>query len=350
MSVFKSHLYSMGAYKPPLEGRSPLSHLLLDFNECTIPVGESVQKALIEYIQCGRLQMYPSYGNIVSRIASYANVEPDQLMITNGSDQGIDLIFRACCDVGSEVIIPQPSFAIYEQIAKVEQQKIISPDYDKQKGYPIECVLAAINEHTRLIVVSNPNNPCGTLVTREQILTLARAAPDSVILVDECYFEYSKVTVADFVNQYSNIVITRTFSKTWGIPSLRLGYIIAKENNISALTNIRGPYDINQLAVVAATAVLDNPGSVEHYVQEVMERSKPLLENYLDKLKIEYWCSGGNYIWMFPSDPEAVELGLREANILVRPKKDAKGQFGLRVTLGTFEQTEHLIAVLRRLF
>ncbi len=349
MTVFKPHLYLMGAYKPPLEGRNPESHLLLDFNERTLPVGEAVQQALIDYVKGGRLQMYPSYGNIVKRIAEYAEVCSDQLMITNGSDQGIDLVFRACCDVGTEVIIPQPSFAIYEQIAKVEQQKIICPNYNKQRGYPLEQVLAAITENTRLIVVSNPNNPSGTLVPRNDIVALAQAASEAVILVDECYFEYSNVTVADLVNQFSNIIITRTFSKTWGIPSLRLGYIIAEKDNISALLNVRGPYDINQLAVVAANAVLDNPESVEDYVQEVMDESKPTFEAFLDEQGIEYWLSGGNYVWVFPEEPERIEAGLRHAGILVRPKQDAIGQIGLRITLGTVAQTEKLISTLKNL-
>ncbi|WNO09761.1 histidinol-phosphate transaminase [Teredinibacter sp. KSP-S5-2] len=346
MTIFKSHLYDMGAYKPPLEGRDPHSYLLLDFNERTLPVGDAVREALIAYINAGRLQMYPSYGDIVERIAAYAKVPAEQVMITNGSDQGIDLVFRATCAPGDEVIIPQPSFAIYEQIAKVEGQEIISPFYTKEGGYPVKDVMVAITDKTRLIVVSNPNNPCGTLVSRSEVLALAKAAPEAAILVDECYFEYSKTTVSDLVAQYPNIVITRTFSKTWGIPSLRLGYVVSAPANIKALLNVRGPYDVNQLAIVAANAVLDDTTSVEAYVTEVMDEAKPMLEGFLDRVAIPYWRSGANFIWMFPEDAAQVEEGLRKAGILVRPKADEKGRMGLRITIGTLEQTERLISVL----
>ncbi|WP_075185931.1 pyridoxal phosphate-dependent aminotransferase [Teredinibacter haidensis] len=348
MSIFKDHIDRMSAYKPPLDGRDPKQHLLLDFNERTLPVGEAIRQALVDYINDDRLQMYPSYGDIVEKIAAYAKVSAEQVMITNGSDQGIDLIFRAACCEGDEAIIPGPSFAMYSQCARVENLTIIEPQYTQEKGYPLAEVLAAISGKTRIIVVSNPNNPCGTLVARNDICTLAKAASDAVILVDECYFEYSSVTVADLVQQYPNIVITRTFSKTWGLPSLRLGYVIADADNIRALLNVRGPYDINQLAVVAIRAGLENLNGIESYVYEVMSESKPMLEGFFDQQKIPYWRSGGNYLWAFFENPEQIERGLQEAGVLVRPKSYL-GQVGLRITLGTKEQSERLISVLAQL-
>lgn len=346
MSIFKEHINRMSAYKPPLDGRDPKQHLLLDFNERTLPVSAAVEDALVAYIRDGRLQMYPAYGDIAEQIARYAKVEPDQVMITNGSDQGIDLVIRASCREGDEAIIPGPSFAMYLQCAKVENLDVHQPQYTREKGYPLQEVLGLINEKTRLITVANPNNPSGTILSREEIVVLAKAAPEAVILVDECYFEYCSVTVADLVAQYPNIVITRTFSKTWGIPSLRLGYIISARENILPLLNVRGPYDINQLAIVAIRAALANLDGVESYVDEVMQQSKPRLESYLDSKGIEFWPSGGNFLWVFFADPVSIEARLQAAGILVRPKMDGDGRLGLRITLGTLVQTEHLLAVL----
>jgi histidinol phosphate aminotransferase apoenzyme (EC 2.6.1.9) len=348
MSIFKDHIDRMSAYKPPLDGRDPKQHLLLDFNERTLPVGEAVRKALVDFINDGRLQMYPSYGDIVERIAGYARVPAGQVMITNGSDQGIELIFRSACREGDEAIIPGPSFAMYNQCARIENMVIHEPAYSREKGFPLADVMATISEKTRVITIANPNNPSGTLVSREEIITLAKAAPQAVILVDECYFEYASLTVADLVGLYPNIVITRTFSKTWGIPSLRLGYIIAARENIDALLNVRGPYDVNQLAIVAIRAALDNFDSVQEYVEEVMQVSKPLLECFLDKRNVVYWPSGGNFVWAFFANPEVVERGLQEAGILVRPKVDHQGNLGLRITLGNKAQTERLVAELEK--
>ncbi len=345
MSIFKSHIAAMSAYKPPLEGRDPKDHLLLDFNERTIPVSDAIRKALEDFVNSGRLQMYPSYGNITGRIADYCDVQADQVMITNGSDQGIDLIIRSACNPGDEIIIPGPSFAMYTQCAKVENLTIVEPHYTRDGGYPLAEVLSAITDNTRLIVVSNPNNPCGTLVSPQDILALAKAAPEAVILVDECYFEYSKTTVAEYVGSYPNLLITRTFSKTWGLPSIRLGYVISAASNINALLNVRGPYDINQFGVVAVEAALDDVASTEAYVDEVMEQAKPLLEQFLTEQGIMFWQSAANYIWAFPEDPDALNAKLLAAGILVRPKADAEGRIGLRMTVGTLEQTRHLIGV-----
>ncbi len=347
MSVFKSHLYSMSAYSPPLEGRDPQQFLLLDFNERTLPLSEDVQQALVDYIQSGRMQMYPSYGDITEQLAAYVGVAQAKLMITNGSDQGIELIFRAACSAGDEVIIPVPSFAMYHQCARIENAKIIEPRYTRAEGFPTAEVLAAINDKTKVICIANPNNPSGVAVSREDILKVAAKASHAAVLVDECYFEYAKESVVDCLDDYPNLIITRTFSKTWGMPSLRFGYLIAAEENIRALLTVRGPYDVNQLAVVAARAALSSPQSTEDYVNEVMNVSKPMIEAFLTDHEIPYWPSNANFIWMFPEQAESLELTLRQAGILVRPKQDFDGELGLRVTLGTKEQAERLIGVLK---
>lgn len=346
MSIFKSHITQMSAYKPPLEGRDPHEHLLLDFNERTLPVSDTVKKALIQYIQDDRLQMYPSYGQITAQIADYCKVDETQVMITNGSDQGIDLIIRASCSAGDEAIIPAPTFAMYLQCARVENLVIKEPYYTKEDGFPKQAVLDAITEKTKLIVIANPNNPSGTLVNRADILDIARAAPTAAILVDECYFEYTRETVADAVNEYPNLLITRTFSKTWGLPSIRLGYIISHPDNINALLNVRGPYDVNQFAAVAISAALNDPGYTFRYVDEVVHQAKPLLEDYLKEKQIDYWPTVANFIWAFPDNPDALEQQLRKQGILVRPKKDLNGRTGLRITIGDYSQTRRLIEVL----
>ncbi len=344
-SVIKRHIRAMSAYKPPLEGRDPTKYTLLDFNERTLPVGEKIQEALIAYIRSGRMQMYPSYGDTVERIARYAGVPAEQLMITNGSDQGIELIFRSVCREGDEAIIAGSTFAMYKQCAGVENLKIIEPEYTIDIGFPVDAVIAAVTDKTRIITIANPNNPCGSLVKKEEVLRIAKAAPQAAILVDECYFEYSRETVVNVVEDYPNIFVTRTFSKTWGIPSLRMGYLISAKENITALLNVRGPYDVNQYAVVAVQAALEHPEYTLDYVREVMDVSKPLLENFLAEKNIVFWQSDANFIWCFPDNAEQIEAALREAGILVRPKADLKGKLGLRITLGNKTQTQKLIDV-----
>lgn len=347
MSIFKKHIDSIGAYKPPLDGRDPHRFTLLDFNERTVPLSAAVQEALVDYIRAGRLQVYPAYGDIVEVIADYCRVQPEQLMITNGSDQGIDLIIRSACREGDEAIIPGPGFAMYSQCAKIENLVIHEPSYSREHGFPTEAVLAAISGKTRVICIANPNNPSGTVVRREDIIRIAKAAPQACILVDECYYEYFGETVADLVDKFPNMAITRTFSKTWGMPSLRLGYVISCADNIRALLNVRGPYDINQLAIVAIRAALAHQEYTRDYVREVMRESKPRIEQFLRDHEVDFWPSGANYLWTFPLSPDRVNRVLMAHGILVRPKADMNGRIGLRITIGTTEQTERLLVALR---
>ena len=346
MSVFKSHIGLMGTYKPPLDGRDPQRFTLLDFNERTVPVSELIAQDIADWVLSGRLQMYPSYGDICDLIADYCAVDTEQVMITNGSDQGIDLVFRCCCDAGAEVIVPGPTFPLYLQSAQIENATIHEPQYSVQHGYPLAEVLALINERTRVIVVANPNNPCATSVPRDDIVKLAKAAPQAAILVDECYFEYCRISVVDLVEQYPNILVTRTFSKTWGLPSLRLGYVVSAKQNIVDLLKVRGPYDINQLAIVALRSAFKHKASVDEYIDEVMNKSKPLFEVFLARHKLYFWPSAANFVWVFFDDEVVVQQALLDAGILVRPKADGAGRVGLRITLGTLEQTEKLLAVI----
>lgn len=341
--MIKSHLLAMTAYLPPLDGRDARSHHLLDFNERTVPVIEPIKQALQTYIASDRLQQYPAYGNMIERLAAYAGVQPEQVMITNGSDQGIDLVFRAVAKSGAEAIIPGPSFAMYTQCAQVEQMTLVQPQYTKDKGYPIDEVLATINDNTAIIVVSNPNNPCGTAVSNETIVRLSQAAPHAAILVDECYYEYTRQTILPQLAMLKNVFVTRTFSKTWGIPSLRFGYLMAAPDYIGALCNVRGPYDINQLAIVAALAALDHAEQIDDYVNEVMNQAKPLLENWLSEQNIPFWQSSANYIWVFPQGAEALNEYLITRGFLVRPKAYNEA-LGLRITIGTLAQTQQLIS------
>lgn len=344
MSFIKANIAAMAPYSPPLDGRDAAKDLLLDFNERTVPVSQSIKQALLDYLASDVLQQYPHYGDIAARLAEYAGVKTEQVMITNGSDQGIDLVFRAANRVGAEAIIPAPTFAMYGQCAKVEAMKIHQPQYNKSNGYPLDEVLSAINECTAVIVVSNPNNPCGTAVDNSVIHRLAQAAPNAAILVDECYYEYTHQSVVNDLPRLPNVVVTRTFSKTWGIPSLRFGYLMAAPEVINALCNVRGPYDINQMAVVAANAALDNRHEITAYSEEVMQKAKPRLEAWLSEQGLEFWHSSANYLWVFPDQPQALNDYLQSKNILVRPK--ALGdRLGLRVTIGTLPQVERLIQV-----
>jgi len=170
-------------------------------------------------------------------------------------------------------------------------------------------------------------------------------------MVDECYFEFMdpESSMKDEIERFPNLFVTRTFSKTWGFPSLRIGYLLSCEANIKGLCSVRGPYDVNQLACVAVKAALKDRQYVFDYVKEHNTLSRPKLEYFLRSRDIVFWKSDANYIFCYFEQAAATEKKLRASGILVRPKKDAHGTVGLRISIGTLAQTERVIKTLEEI-
>lgn len=343
----KQRILKMGHYKPPLEGRSSKDYLLLDFNERTTPPGPKVKEALKKFIDSDRLQVYPEYGDLEAKIAQYVGVKAGEIIVTNGGDQGIDIISRAYLDEGDRVIIPFPSFAMHYQSVGIQGAEILEPRYKETGELPLGEILDLISNEKgiKLIIICNPNNPTGIttpILDVEKILKSAKEK-DITVLHDEAYFEFCGITCKDFINKYDNLYVMRTFAKPFGLVASRAGYVISQEENIQELLKIRGPYDVNMFAKTAILAALEDTKYMEDYVKEVMEVSKPKLEKFLKERKITFLPSGANFLLLKLENPEKVIESLKEKGILVRPKEWLDGKITVRISIGTLEETDRLI-------
>lgn len=341
-----ARIQKMQPYQPPLNGRQSFDGLLLDFNERTLPPTNKVLTLLKQYLNNFKPQIYPEYLGLEKLLSKYANVQPNQIMVTNGTDQAIDIIYRTFCDVNDTVIIPEPTFAMYAQYAQIIGTRIISPLYNKNTfEYPIEEVLSSINSSVRLIVVCNPNNPTGTLVSLKNIETIAKKAKNAIVYIDEAYFEFSGCTATNLIAKYPNIVVSRTFSKAFGLAGLRIGYIIANPLYISEMLKVRGPYDVNQLAYIAASAEIAETTEVKKYTKEVMQVAKPLVEKFFKQNNITFYPSAGNFILFKPNNSAAVANILRRNGVAVRPQDKPNIENTLRLTIGTSAQMKIFINI-----
>lgn len=310
---------ALGTYKPPLEGRNPGEYLLMDFNESPEPPPLSVRKALQQYMIEGHLQVYPHYGKFVEQLGKYVGVPSGQILLTNGSDQGIDVILRSMLDPGTNLVMAMPGFTMFKQTVGTIGADFIGVPYPADFDFPYEKVRQAVNPHTRVIVVINPNNPTGTSTPLEQVEALLKEFPDCAVLVDEAYYEFTGKTSLPFLLKYSNLVILRTFSKAFAIPALRLGYVVAKEEFINEFLKIRGPYDVNMAAIVAAKALLADPQPWQELVQHLMQEVKPQLENFFRDQGVTFHRGEANFLLVEPKGG-AVEVVnyLKDHGILVR--------------------------------
>lgn len=346
MAGIKENIRKMSPYNPPLEGRASKGYFLLDFNEMTIETSPMVKQALKEFIDSGRLQVYPEYGNLQEIIAVYVGCNPEEILVTNGSDQGIDVVIRAFVGEGDTVIIPSPSFAMEYQSALVQGAEIKKPRYNKEDlSFPTEEVLSLLGTSPKLLVLCNPNNPTGTPIVKEDLRRILIKAKEMgvAVLHDEAYFEFSGITAKDFIKEFDNLFITRTLSKQFGLASLRIGYVISQRQNIQELMKIRGPYDVNMFAAIAAAAAINDVEYFKAYIKEVMEEAKPKLEEFFRLHKVKFYPSSANFILIAPAYPENIVEYLKKEGILVRKREDPSGT--IRVSIGTVENMERFIKV-----
>jgi len=315
----RSAIANMGIYKPPLEGRNPKEYLLMDFNESPEPPPPSVGRALQDYLVEGNLHVYPHYGSFCEELGQYVGVSADQLLLTNGSDQGIDVVLRCLLEPDTKLVMAMPGFTMFKQTVDTIGADFIEVPYPADFAFPYEKVRQAVNPHTRVIVVINPNNPTGTSAPLEQVEALLKEFPDCAVLVDEAYYEFTGQTCLHLLNQYPNLVVLRTFSKAFAIPALRLGYVVAKEEFINELLKIRGPYDVNMAAIVAARALLQDPQPWKELVRHLMKEVKPTLENFFQENEIKFYPGEANFLLVEPKGgaTEAVNY-LKGQGVLVR--------------------------------
>lgn len=356
----------MQQYKPPLSGRSNFKGILLDFNECTIPVSSVVSNALKTFVDSAKLGIYPEYEQALKAVAYYAGVNQNQLLLTNGSDEAIDLVFRAFTSEGDKVIIPAPSFVMFNQYAQSVGNVVLQPCYTENVGvpqgengfvvtkvtladsglklqFPLDEVLQSIDKTVKLIVICNPNNPTGTLISLENIGKILDKAKNSMVLVDEAYFEFSGLSAVSLLQKYKNLIITRTFSKAFALAGLRVGYLLSCEENISELQKIISPYSVNSMAACALVAALKDIPYMKSYVSEVMQKSKPLVENFFRENGIKFFESSANFILFKPENPADLVAKMANAGFLLRPRSGPNIDGTVRVSLGTLSQMRAFI-------
>ncbi|MBF0288931.1 MAG: histidinol-phosphate aminotransferase family protein [SAR324 cluster bacterium] len=337
-------ILQLGTYSPPLEGRDPNDYLLMDFNESPLPPPAHVIEALITFIQSNRLQTYPSYGDFLEKLGKYTEVPSDHLILTNGSDQAIDIILRALLGEGDQMILAKPGFSMFFQVAGTLGAKCISPQYHEDMSFPFHEIMEAVTSQTRLIVIITPNNPTGTSASLEQIKTILQTYPKTAVLVDEAYFEFTGQTCVSLLKEHPNLIVIRTFSKAFAIPSLRLGYAVAHPFFIEHLYKIRGPYDVNMLSLVAALEQLKNPGPWQEIVREVITEAKPALEQFFREHEVEFHKGDANFMLVVPDDVNAAVGFLKQNKILVRPMRPPIENM-FRLSVGTLDGAKRFMEV-----
>lgn len=328
----------MAPYHPPTGGREGKTRL--DFNENTVGCSPRVTARLREKLAEEALTVYPEYEAARAAAAGFLNVEDGQFLLTNGTDEAIQVLVNTFVDDHDEVIVLAPSYAMYRFYAEVAGAKIVSIAYrDGDLAFPLDELLAAITPRTRAVLVSNPNNPTGSWIDLDAVRRILEAAPQAAVLLDEAYYEFCGITALGLIPEYRNLFVSRTFSKAYGMAALRLGVLVTQAANAAFCRKAQSPYSVNLLAAIALPAAIADSEYVQSYTQTAVA-SRLLLELGFRERGIRYWPSRANFI-LFDAGAKAIPLrdALRARGILVRDRSyELPGT--VRVTAGTPAQTE----------
>lgn len=338
----------MAPYHPPTGGRR--NKLRLDFNENTVGAPPHVIDFIKRYLTAADLSIYPEYEHALEDLARHFCVGMDELTITNGTDEAVQLLINTYVDAGDEVVLLRPSYAMYRFYSQLAGASVREIDYrDETLAFPAEELLAGLGPATRAVLIANPNNPTGTGTPASTIEQILERAPNAAVFVDEAYYEFSGVTALPLISEHPNLFVSRTFSKTYGMAAMRCGCLFSQAANMNYVRKAQSPYSVNALAAMAARIAVQDQQYVEDYVVEVLA-ARELLYVGLERLKIPYVPSQANFV-LFQAGPRAIEIRdeLRRRGVLVRDRSyELPGS--LRVTAGTRDQVQRFLDELEQIW
>ena len=332
---------------------TPKAGLRLHLNENTAGCSPKVIAAL-QGLTRRQAAEYPDYDDAVSAASQRLRVSPDELLLTNGLDEGLLAISVVTLRSNSspEAIVVVPAFDMYAACADAAGGHVVEVPLNTDFSFPLAAVQRAITPDTRLIFLTSPNNPTGLCIPRDDVLEVARAAPSALVLVDEAYADFAGESLLDdpVARGISNLVIGRTFAKAYGLAGLRAGALIGSPATLAPIRRVVPPYSLNICATVALVAGLEDLDYYNWYLREV-RASKALLYDALDRRRIQYWPSAANFVLArFGDRASEVVEALKARDVFVRDKsRDPACPGCLRITTGVVEHTRTLVDALEEI-
>ncbi len=337
---------TLPSYHPPLAGRDGLR---LDFNENTVGCSPRVLERL-QTLGPEDLARYPEREPVEAMVAKFLDITPSELLLTNGVDEAIHLLCETYLEPGDEALIVVPTYSMYRIYMMAAGAQVVSIPAGKDFTFPVDEVRKRITRRTRMIAIANPNNPTGSVVEAEQLLEIARAAPDAAILVDEAYFEFYGKTMLPRHREVPNLFVARTFSKAYGLAGLRVGVLVGDPEQMRAVRRVSSPYNVNAVALACLPAALADQNYIQQYVSQV-KQSRARLEHALEASGIRFWRSEANFVLMRVGSTELASAfveQMRRRGILVRDRSADHGCEGcVRITLGPREHADRLLVALQ---
>ena len=330
--------------KPYHSAREDFEHgLLLDANE-------NSQGAPTDSLD--GLNRYPSpkQEELRKKIATYRSVEPANIFVGNGSDEAIDLLYRIFCAPGTDrVLTTPPTYGMYRVSADIHDITVDEVLLDENFQPQVDDILEKANEQTKLLFLCSPNNPTGNLLDKEKVDQLIEEFP-GIIVIDEAYIDFSETeSYASKVNEFNNLVVLQTMSKSFGLAGIRLGMAFASQTIISYMMKVKAPYNINALTSQAACEAFEYTEIIDRHITTIKQERKQLRDALKQLPQVRHiYKSEANFLLVKIDKAKELYSRLAEQNIIVRYRGDEPGCNNcLRITVGTKAENAKLNKALK---
>jgi len=336
-SLLRPHLRNFKAYSSARTEYTGADAIFLDANENAYGSASGMD-----------LNRYPNpvQTSVKQKVAGLKGIVKEQVFIGNGSDEVIDLLYRAFCEPGQDnVIICPPTYGMYETSAQLNNVALKSVLLTGNFQLQVDKVLTAIDEHTKMIFICSPNNPTGNLLHEADITRLIENF-NGLVVIDEAYIDFAPAASwITRLDQYPNIVVMQTLSKAWGMAGIRVGMAFASEELIRILTAIKPPYNVSSLAQEAAMKALINEPKKAEMAKEIMEQSARLNEAFAQLPYVQkIYPSHANFILVKVDDPNRLYQYLTDHKVVVRNRNTTPLCEGcVRITVGNEEENNELL-------
>jgi histidinol-phosphate aminotransferase len=334
--------------EPPRVGKV----VRLGRNEWTVPYPEAAVRDMLARITGDDLVAIPELEPFYARVGDYLDVERSRLLLCPGSDAGIKSVFEAYVESGDEVVFPQPTYHRYDDLCGLYGASRRPIAYAADLSFDVDELVGSISPATRLVVVVNPNNPTGTVLGIDELLRVLRRAREceALVLVDEAYHHFCSVTALPLLDVFDNLVVTRSFSKAFGMASARIGVLVADPAIIGELWKVKPRHEISGVAARIGEYVLDHPEIMREHVDQV-NRSKSLMADALAPMGYRVMPSeAASVLIRLPDGADRAELvsqlmerGGYEVGAWLHEPLDRY----IRVAVGPWEQMEGFVAAVR---
>jgi histidinol-phosphate aminotransferase len=343
--VFRKTVEAMAGYVPGEQPRDR-RYIKLNTNENPYPPSPQVIDALRDAVgENLRLYPRPMADELRERAARLFRLQPENVLVGNGSDELLAILMRAVIDPGDAVAYPVPTYSLYDTLVTLHSGEAIHVPFAPDFSLPDE--LADVD--ARMIIVCNPNSPSGTWLAPQALGPLFRRR-DRLVVIDEAYVDFADADCVELLREVPNAVILRTLSKSYSLAGLRIGLALAAPNVITQLAKVKDSYNVNRLSIVAGAAALRDPRWMEANVRRI-KRTRDALMRRLTELGFDVPPSRANFVLARRpgEDLGALYEGLKRRGVLVRyfPTPDLRD--ALRITVGTDDEIAVLVRVLEQL-